>query len=103
MQTAGTGWSAPLRNPQAWPSTVSASQFATTTFQSGSGGDQLWVRASDGSLWSDWKSFNVNAPINRAPAVSAANYAATHFQNIAAGSLFSASDPDGDVITAYQL
>jgi len=83
--------------------TVSASQLASTTFQSGSGGDQLWVRTSDGSLWSDWQSFNVNAPVDHGPMVSAPDYAATHAQNIAATDLFAVSDVDGDAITGYWL
>jgi hypothetical protein len=42
--------------------TVSAAQLSQTTYQSGAGIDTLYVKASDGSLWSDWKSFNITAP-----------------------------------------
>ena len=61
------------------------------------------VRATDGTLWSGWTPFSVNAPLDNAPVVSAANYTATLNQSIAATSLFSVSDADGDPITAYQL
>ena len=45
---------------------VTAAQLASTRFQSGSGSDDLWVRANDGFLWSAWKEFHVNAPIDHA-------------------------------------
>ena len=46
---------------------VTAAQLASTTFQSGSGSDDLWVRAYDGTHWRTWKEFHVNAPIDQAP------------------------------------
>ncbi|MGY4629097.1 hypothetical protein [Bradyrhizobium sp. USDA 4486] len=82
---------------------VSAAQLATTTFQSGSGSDDLWVRANDGTLWGAWKEFHVNAPIDNAPVVNASDVNAIHGQNIAAGTLFTASDADHDAITGYQF
>jgi hypothetical protein len=41
---------------------VSAAQLAQTTYVGGSsaGTDLLWVRASDGTAWSDWKSWNMS-------------------------------------------
>jgi len=33
-----------------WAIDVTAAQLAQTTFQSGSGSDDLWVRANDGNL-----------------------------------------------------
>jgi len=33
-----------------WAIDVTAMQLAQTTFQSGSGSDDLWVRANDGNL-----------------------------------------------------
>ncbi|TWB90546.1 hypothetical protein FBZ93_11499 [Bradyrhizobium macuxiense] len=82
---------------------VSAAQLASTSFQSGSGSDDLWVRAFDGMTWSNWKEFHVNAPIDNLPIVTAADAAASHGQDIAASALFSATDADGDTITNYQL
>jgi hypothetical protein len=82
---------------------VTAAQLASTRFQSGSGSDDLWIRASDGFVWSDWKEFHVNAPVNHTPVAAASDFSATHNQNIAASSLFSVTDADHDPITAYQV
>ena len=82
---------------------VSAAQLASTTFQSGSGSDDLWVQGFDGTTWSNWKEFHVNAPVDHAPVVAAPDFNATHGQNIAAASLFSVTDADADSIPKYQL
>ena len=82
---------------------ITAAQLAGTTFQSGSGSDDLWVQAFDGIAWGAWKEFHVNAPVDRAPVVTASNRSATHLQSFAAASLFSVSDADGDAMTAYKL
>jgi hypothetical protein len=82
---------------------VTAAQLAQTTFQSGSGSDDLWVRANDGFDWSAWKEFHVNAPVDARPVVTASDFAASHNQNVAASALFSVTDGDGDAITKYQF
>jgi hypothetical protein len=82
---------------------VTAAQLAHTTFQSGSGSDDLWVRVNDGMKWSDWKPFHVNAPVDQAPVVTASNVVAAPHQTVAASSFFAATDPDGDAITHYQF
>ncbi|CAN7258582.1 hypothetical protein LJR220_001128 [Bradyrhizobium sp. LjRoot220] len=82
---------------------VTAAELAQTTFQSGSGTDDLWVRVNDGMMWSDWKPFQVNAPVDLAPVVTASNVVAAPHQTVAASSFFTATDPDGDAITNYQL
>ena len=82
---------------------VTAAQLAGTRFQSGSGSDDLWVRASDGFLWSDWKEFHVNAPVDHAPVVTAADFNAAVNQTAAAASLFVVTDADADSITKYQF
>ena len=82
---------------------VTAAQLAQTTFQSGSGSDDLWVRAFDGFDWSAWKEFHVNAPVEARPVVTAPDFAASHNQDIAASALFSVTDGDGDAITKYQF
>jgi hypothetical protein len=86
---------------------VSAAQLAQTTFQTAPGTDQLYVRAFDGFDWSDWKAFTVTglaSPANHAPTVTASNVTATSVgQNIAASSLFSYSDADGQAATKYQF
>jgi hypothetical protein len=45
---------------------VTAAQLATTTYVSGSGTDQLYVRANDGTAWSSWQPFTVTG---EAPAI----------------------------------
>src|SRR5262249_36454945 len=40
-------------------------------------------------------------PVNHAPVVTAADFTASHNQNIAASALFSVADSDGDTITKY--
>jgi Ca2+-binding RTX toxin-like protein len=82
---------------------VTAAQLSQLTYQSGSGADTLWVRANDGTQWSPWSSsFMVTAPIDAAPVETVANVELSKGQStIAASSLFTASDPDGDTITKY--
>ena len=83
---------------------VTAAQLGQTTFQSGSGTDDLWVRASDGIEWSAWKEFHVVAPVNNAPVVAAADpIHVPHGANALASLLFSVSDADGDTIARYQF
>ncbi|UGY03026.1 AIDA repeat-containing protein [Bradyrhizobium quebecense] len=38
---------------------VTAAQLSQATYQAGSGSDQLWIRAYDGTAWGAWQSFNV--------------------------------------------
>ena len=82
---------------------LTAAQLAQTTYQAGSGSDQISIRASDGTLWSAWQTVTVTAPVDQAPVVTALNKTVTHNQSIAASSLFTAADPDGDTITTYAL
>jgi 20S proteasome alpha/beta subunit len=82
---------------------LTAPQLAQTTYQSGSGPDQLSIRASDGTLWSAWQTVTVTAPVDQAPVVTTSNKTVTHNQSIAASSLFTATDPEGDTITTYAL
>src|SRR6185503_20250046 len=74
-----------------------------TTFQSGSGADSLWVRAYDGYEWGAWKNFSVTAPTDVAPVVTAADQSAAKNATLAASSLFSVSDADGDAMTQYHF
>jgi hypothetical protein len=84
---------------------VSASLLAQLTYQSGSGADTLWVRASDGAQWSPWSSaFTVTAPIDTGPVVnSVSNIQTTAGKTFTASSLFTASDPFGDAIEQYDF
>jgi hypothetical protein len=78
---------------------VSAAGLANTTFAVGSVSDTLFVRAFDGSAWSDWTTFQVSPAVtNHAPVVSASDATATAGQVLAASSLFNASDADNDTL-----
>src|SRR5205085_2200814 len=87
---------------------ISASQLAQTSFVAGAAGtsDQLRVIAYDGQLYSNnsvFSYFNVNVAGNHAPVVTipSANVSATAGQTIAASSLFSGSDVDGNLQGYY--
>jgi 20S proteasome alpha/beta subunit len=80
---------------------LTAAQLAQTTYVAGSSTDQLSVRASDGTLWSAWQAVTVTVPANHAPVAKGSNKTVTYNQSIAASSLLTASDPDGDAITNY--
>jgi autotransporter-associated beta strand protein len=88
---------------------ITAAQLAQTSFVTGSVGDALQIRAYDGTAWSPddstghWALFNVSVPINHAPVVTTSDVAAQRNQTLAASSLFTVSDADGDTITRYQL
>ena len=85
---------------------VDASSISNVSFTSSSapGTDQLWVRAFDGVLWSDWKSFTVTAPAVLAPKVVVANTTIAKNGSISASDLFHASVPySSESVTAYQL
>jgi probable HAF family extracellular repeat protein len=82
---------------------VTAAQLSHLSYQSGSGADTLWVRANDGTLWSNWSSaFTVTAPPDAPPTVSVANLTATtHGQDFGAESLFTAQDAENDPLTQF--
>ena len=84
---------------------LTAAQLAQTTYVSGTGSEQLSVRASDGTLWSAWQtvSINVAAPNEKAPVVTASSLTTLAGQTFAASSLFAVSDPNGDPIVTYAL
>jgi hypothetical protein len=88
---------------------ITASQLAQTTFQAGSGTDNLYVRASDGTGWSSdngvgWTPFHVSGPVNHAPVITAPDTTATTGHTLLqASSLFSVNDSDGDSMTVYEF
>ena len=90
---------------------VTAAQLAQTSFVVGAGGDDLFVRAYDGTTWSvavgAWDHFHMtgtsSAPTNHAPVVTVADKSATVGQTLSASSLFSVADADNDAITKYQF
>ncbi len=83
---------------------ITAAQFASLSYQSGSGIDTLWIRANDGTVWGAWSSgFTITAPVDSGPVVTASSIGATHGQSFAASSLFTYSDPVGAGATEYDV
>jgi Ca2+-binding RTX toxin-like protein len=87
---------------------VTAAELAQTRFVAASepAQDQVWVRANDGTAWSDWKSWTMNSwphPTNASPVITAANAAVLRNQAVDAATLFSVLDGDGDAITQYEF
>ncbi len=90
---------------------VSPADFANTFFVEGTDATTktVWMRANDGTVWGAWTSITVTEPAdapppnNSPPTVTVSNITATTGQSFAAASLFTATDPDGDTITAYQF
>lgn len=82
---------------------ITAAQLSSTTFQSGSGSDDLWVQASDGATWGAWKEFRVNAPVDNAPNVFGTDTGMTDNTSTSVLNLFHLSDPDNDLPTSIQL
>ena len=89
---------------------VAQSQFSQITFTAGSSGfDNFYFYATDGSL-NDYEGVQLNAAApaaNQAPVVSqpsgASVTASSQGQVFQFSSLFSASDPDNDLLTYYVL
>ena len=48
---------------------LTAAQLAQTTYQAGSGSDEISIRAFDGTLWSPWTSSTVTVPTVAVPVV----------------------------------
>ncbi|MCW5575160.1 MAG: putative Ig domain-containing protein [Burkholderiales bacterium] len=70
------------------------------------GSDRVWVRASDGQTWSDWKSLTVNSwlhPTNAAPVATAADASLLTGQSAGVESLFSVTDADSDAVVQYEF
>ena len=89
--------------------TLSAAQYAQTTFVAGDAGvsDDLLVMAYDGhsnSNNSNWSEFHVNAGVNQAPQIAfpnGDNIPASAGQSFAASNLFTGIDAEHDVLTYY--
>jgi hypothetical protein len=82
---------------------VTPAQLAQTSFVTGTVGDSIHIRASDGARLSDWSYFYISVPPNNAPVVTTNTVTKPHLQSVALSSLFSVSDADGDTITKYEL
>src|SRR5205807_288612 len=78
----------------------------TYTGSTSAGSDTLWVRAMDGTVWGLGSvSAILTDPGERAPVVMVGNATPTvsRGQQVTLASQFSASDPDNDPITQYQV
>ncbi len=87
---------------------VDAAGLADVQFVGGAstGYDTVWVRASDGQTWSDWKSWTMNSwphAANAAPVVTAADATILTNEVAAAGALFDVADADGDAIAQVEF
>jgi Ca2+-binding RTX toxin-like protein len=105
-ESAGGGYFTVNGTPQSDNTaiTVTAANIGTASYQLGTTTDTLWVRASDGTAWSDWKSLTVAAPQNHAPVVTGTNRQAITNASLAVTALFTAMDPnDGEQVTKYQF
>ncbi len=87
---------------------VNAADLANTLFvaASSTGSDQVWVRATDGQSFGAWVSWTMNSwphLTNTAPVVDAQDATILTGEAVAAASLFTVSDADGDVPVRYEL
>ena len=75
---------------------LSATQLSQIGYQSGTGTDTLWVRASDGIQFGNWsQSFTVSAPAVRLPTLNVTSDGnALRGQTLALSILLTISDPD---------
>jgi len=83
---------------------ISQANLHRLSYQVGSAGtNTLSITATDGVASSAAATFQVSAPSNSAPTVSASNVTLSRNQAVAATSLFSFADADGDSPTRYQF
>ena len=81
---------------------ISASQLSQVTYQGGAGTETLWLRASDGLVYGAWAAITATdtAPVLT---VNNSNITVGHSNPVAASTLFTASDQDGDSIVQYDF
>jgi Ca2+-binding RTX toxin-like protein len=87
---------------------VAAADLANTDFvgSASSGSDLVWVRATDGQSYGAWKSWSMNSwphLTNAAPVAEAQNATLLTAEAVAAASLFSVADADGDAPAQYEF
>src|SRR5262249_13798838 len=81
---------------------VSAGQLAQTTFQSGAGSDDLFVRDFDRTDCGAWREFHVNGQPNHAALPTSPGSAAGDTQSFAAPALLPASAADLPYTTLFR-
>jgi endoglucanase len=77
---------------------LTQSQLAQISFVAGTTPDDLAINVFDGTAWSGWTHFNANPFPNHPPTGSAPDIGLSAHASVPAGSLFSASDADGDTL-----
>ncbi|MBR1162788.1 hypothetical protein JQ569_26765 [Bradyrhizobium elkanii] len=84
---------------------VPASDLSSIWVQGGTAGgsETMWVRAFDGTAWSNWDSFTVTSLANHAPVASISNQTLHVNEWSQVGNLLSYSDVDGNPAAAYQF
>ena len=98
-----------VAQPNATFITVSAANLANLTYVGGNtpGSDMIYVLASDGETWSNQAITYVNSwlqPTDSAPVVTTPSVQTVLLgQSVAASSLFSVSDVDGNPIVSYRF
>jgi hypothetical protein len=101
--TAGGHW---LLNGNALPNSqdnfIAAAQLSQVTYQGGAGTETIWVRASDGIQYGAWKFINATDTVPVLTPTSV-NITVSHSQPVAASTLFTASDVDGDSIAQFDF
>jgi hypothetical protein len=84
---------------------ITAAQLAQTSYvfgPYGSAPDTLFIKATDGTLSSKWgPGFTATPEPDQAPVSQASSFTTVTGQTLAATSLVSATDADGDTITKY--
>src|SRR6185437_5067333 len=85
--------------------TLSSLNGLTYTGGSASGTDNLWMRASDGTQWSNWALVQMQDAGNSPPTLTASVASETLQANqaVTVSQLISASDTDGDSISQYEV
>ena len=110
---AGSGyfWTADLgRRAADTYITIDADDLATTWLRGGAatGGELMWVRAFNGTTWSEWDPFTLTTS-NAAPGPNTPPVVTADDQNLQIGdaitldSMVGVSDADGDTVTQYQF
>jgi hypothetical protein len=93
-----------VQQPASTEFIVSAQNINNTVYVAGDGPtDTVWAQAYDGYQWSNWWSASIEG--DTAPVITGTQSfsSARPGQTVAASSLFTAKDVDGDSITGYAL
>ncbi len=84
---------------------VDAADLGRVTAVGGTEGgtEMLWVRAHDGADWSDWRAIPLTTQANAAPQLSISDASLSVGENVAASTLFTYSDAEGEAAVRYEF